>query len=75
MDVFPFLMPSRTFFQNDILIKNYRLPDLTSKEAGQTFVANIKKKMLAMLQDMRLPYLEMHNPSTRNLTKMDIVDN
>ena len=46
MDVFPFLMPSRTFFQNDILIKNYRLPEITSKEAGQTFVANIKKKML-----------------------------
>ena len=22
-----------------------------------------------------VPYLEMHNPSTRNLTKMDIVDN
>ena len=46
MDVFPFLMPSRTFFQNDILTKNYRLPEITSKEAGQTFVVNIKNKML-----------------------------
>ena len=46
MDAFLSIIPSRTFVQNVIPIKNTVLPEITSKGAGEAFLVKIENKML-----------------------------